>query len=95
MRFEWDEDKAKTNVRKHGIGFDEAKTVFFEEDALLFSDPDHSEEDGRFLLVGPSALLRILVVVHCHRVDDEVIRIISARKATRREREAFMAVRSK
>lgn len=64
MRFQWDEDKATANERKHGVSFEEAQTVFFEEEALLYDDPDHSEDEDRFLLVGPSAKLRLLVVVH-------------------------------
>lgn len=91
MRFEWNESKAESNRRKHGVSFEEARTVFFEDDALLYDDPDHSDDEQRFLLVGPSASLRLLVVVHWCREDDEVIRIISARMATRRERAAFVA----
>ena len=79
MRFEWDEDKARANVQKHGVSFEEARTVFFEEDALLYDDPDHSADEDRFLLVGPSAMLRI----------------ISARRATRRERRSYVAQRSR
>lgn len=94
MRFEWDDDKARANEQKHGVSFEEAQTVFFEEDALLYDDPDHSEDEDRFLLVGPSARLRLLVVVHCYRESDEVIRIISAREATRPERRAYVAARS-
>ncbi|MCK5799917.1 MAG: BrnT family toxin [Deltaproteobacteria bacterium] len=90
MRFEWDEDKARLNAQKHGVTFEEAETVFFEEEAWIYDDPDHSEDEQRFLLVGPSASLRLLVVVHCFREDGEIIRIISVRKATRRERRAFM-----
>ena len=94
MRFEWDEDKASRNERKHGVSFEEAQTVFYETSALLYEDPDHVDEEDRYLLVGPSARLRILVVVHCVRESEDVIRIISARQATRREREAFVAARS-
>ena len=95
MRFEWDEDKARTNVQKHGVSFEEAQTVFFAEDALVYDDPDHSEDEDRFLLIGPSASLRLLVVVHCLREEADVIRIISARGLTHRERQAFVADRSK
>lgn len=94
MRFEWDEDKAEANVRKHAVSFEEAQTVFFDEDALLYDDPDHSDDEQRLLLIGPSAVLRLLVVVHCYRESDEVMRIISARRATRRERHAYVAARS-
>lgn len=94
MRFEWDGDKASDNERKHGVTFEEAQTVFYEVSALLYEDPDHFDDEDRYLLVGPSARLRILVVVHCVRVSEDVIRLISARQATRREREAFVAARS-
>ena len=69
--------------------FTEARSVFYEGNTLLFDDPEHSEEEQRYLLVGPSVVGRVLVVVHCWREDDELIRIVSARKATRRERDAF------
>jgi len=95
IRFEWNERTARTNYEKHGVRFEEARTVFFEEDALFYDDPDHSDDEERFLLVGPSAMLRLLVVVHCCREPDEVIRIISARKATRRERRAYVEARSR
>jgi uncharacterized DUF497 family protein len=95
MRFEWDEVKARANRKKHGVTFDEARTVFYEESALLFDDPDHSDDEDRFLLLGPSAARRLLVVVHCYRENDDVIRIISAREATRRERDAFVTRGSK
>lgn len=85
LHFEWDEQKAKANIKKHGISFDEAKTVFSDEHARLISDPDHSEDEERFVLLGYSSGLKLLVVCHCYRVDDSVIRIISARKATRHE----------
>ena len=85
LHFEWDEPKAKANVRKHGISFDEAKTVFYDEKARLIADPDHSESEDRFVLMGYSSGLKLLVVCHCYRADGNVIRIISARKATRTE----------
>ena len=85
LHFEWDEQKAKANIKKHGISFDEAKTVFSDEHARLISDPDHSDDEERFVLLGYSSGLKLLVVCHCYRVDDRVIRIISARKATRHE----------
>ena len=85
LHFEWDEQKAKANIKKHGISFDEAKTVFSDEHARLISDPDHSENEEQFVLLGYSSGLKLLVVCHCYRVDDSVIRIISARKATRHE----------
>lgn len=85
LRFIWDENKNKTNQKKHGISFDEAKTVFFDENAVEFQDPDHSKED-RFVLLGFSFKLRMLVVCYCYRENDTVVRIISARKATNKER---------
>ena len=85
LHFEWDEPKAKANIKKHGVSFDEAKTVFLDERARLISDPDHSENEERFVLLGYSSGLKLLVVCHCYRVDGNVIRIISARKATRQE----------
>ncbi len=89
MNFEWDENKAATNQQKHGITFQEAATVFQDEDALPIFDPDHSEDEDRFILLGMSSILRILVVCHCYRANDDVIRIISARKATRNESSTY------
>ena len=89
LRFEWDGRKDASNRRKHGISFDEAKTVFADEHALLLDDPDHSDGEDRLVMLGLSAALRTLVVCHCYRKEDEVIRIISARKATRPEREIY------
>lgn len=86
LRFAWDERKAAANRRKHGVSFEEARTVFFDENALLRPDEEHSEDEDRFVLLGLSAELRILVVCHCYRQRDEVIRIISARKANSFER---------
>jgi uncharacterized DUF497 family protein len=85
LKFEWDTRKATANLKKHGISFDEAKSAFFDEQAKLIDDPDHSEDEDRFILLGLSHSLRIVVVCHCYRGDDDVIRIISARKATTRE----------
>lgn len=87
--FAWDEAKDRENQRKHGVSFEEAKTVFYDEHAMRFFDPDHSEEEERFLMLGMSLRLRILVVCHCDREDDSVIRIISARKATRDEQASY------
>ncbi len=84
IRFEWDPKKAKSNEKKHGVSFDEARSVFFDEQALLLEDPQPLHEEERFVLMGLSASLRLLVVVHALR-DGDVIRIISARKATRLE----------
>jgi len=85
MRFEWDERKSRTNKRKHKVSFEEAQTVFLDENAIRFFDPDHSEDEDRFIMLGMSFALRVLVVCHCYREDDSVIRIISARKADKRE----------
>jgi len=87
--FVWDESKNRVNRRKHGISFEEAKTVFYDENAWEYFDPDHSEEENRFILLGMSARLRVLVVCHCFRERELVIRIISARRANRQEQEAY------
>ena len=90
IQFEWDSRKAASNLKKHGVSFDEAKSVFFDEFAVQFYDPDNSElEDDRFLLLGLSHNSRILLVCHCERDSGDTIRIISARKATLRERKAY------
>ena len=92
IRFEWDPRKASLNRSRHGVSFEEAQTVFSDQEALLIADPDHSEEEDRFVLLGLSSVLRILVVCHCYRVDsdeEQVIRIISARKAGRGERAQY------
>ena len=85
LRFEWDEAKNRQNVRKHGVSFDEAQTVFLDDYAIRFYDPDHSQDEERFIMLGMSFKLQILVVCHCYRKSDSLIRIISARKATRHE----------
>jgi uncharacterized DUF497 family protein len=85
MKCTWDREKATANQRKHGIAFEEAQTVFEDGNALRIYDPDHSEDEDRFLLLGLSSVLRMLVVCHCYREVDEQIRIISARKATKTE----------
>lgn len=90
-QFDWDPAKARVNLREHGIAFDEAETVFSDDQALLLDDPDHSVDEDRLLLLGLSAKLRVLVVVHCYREDDQVIRLISARKATPTERAQYSA----
>jgi uncharacterized DUF497 family protein len=87
LRFEWDPAKAASNRRKHGVSFEEAQTVFTGERALLLDDPDHSVTEERFIPLGLSAAVRVLVVVHCYRARHDVIRIISARRARQRERE--------
>jgi uncharacterized DUF497 family protein len=85
LRFDWDERKNKSNRAKHGIWFEEAQSVFSDAHARVFDDPEHSEAEERFLLLGMSSAARPLVVVHCYRESDSVVRIISARKATKKE----------
>ena len=89
ITFDWDNAKNLTNKKKHGISFEEAQTVFVDEHALLIHDPDHSSDEDRFILLGLSARLRLLVVCQSYRKSDEVIRIISARKATREEQKQY------
>jgi uncharacterized DUF497 family protein len=89
LQFVWDSRKAKGNAKKHGVTFEEAETVFFDESALLLADPDHSEEEDRFILLGASARLRLLVVCHCCRESESTIRLFSARKADREERRQY------
>ena len=89
LRFEWDAHKATANVKKHGVSFDEAKSVFQDERAKLIDDPDHSGDEDRFVLLGLSHTLRLLVVCHCYRIDGNIIRIISARKASAREAKSY------
>jgi uncharacterized DUF497 family protein len=86
LRFDWDPRKAGENRRKHGVSFEEARTVFLDDSALLRPDEEHSTEKDRFVLLGVSARLRTVVVCHCYRSEDEVIRLISARKANVAER---------
>ena len=88
LRFEWDSRKSAANKRKHGVSFEEAQTVFYDDRAILIEDDEDDEED-RFVLLGISAALRMLVVCHCHREKDSVKRIISARKANRTERKDY------
>ena len=89
LRFEWDPAKAIANARKHGVSFEDAQTVFSDERARLIDDPDHSHEEERFVLLGLSSSLRLLVVAHCYRSEGGVIRIISARRATRTEERSY------
>ena len=89
MIFVWDENKSEINIRKDGVSFPEAQSVFDDYDALQIYDPDHSEEEDRFILLGMSSALRVLVVCHCFRENDEQIRIISARKATKNEKSTY------
>ena len=89
LRFEWDPRKAAANLRKHGVSFSEAQTVFTDEHGVVIDDAEHSAEEDRFVLLGVSAASRTLVVVHCYRTAERVIRILSARKADRLERRQY------
>lgn len=89
ISFEWDENKDRINRHKHGISFEEAKTVFYDESAILFDDPDHSEEEERFLIIGTTIKEKICIVSHCYRDRESTVRIISARKATKNERQIY------
>ena len=89
LDFIWDEDKNKKNIISHNISFEEAKTVFFDPYAKVIFDPDHSKEEDRFIILGLSKFLNILVVCHCYKENDSIIRIISARKATLKERKQY------
>lgn len=89
IRFDWDPDKNRINTRKHKVSFEEASTAFLDESALLINDPDHSDEEDRFILLGLSSSLRILLVCHCYREEGGLIRIVSARKADSLENQAY------
>lgn len=89
LRFEWDPKKNAVNMRRHKVSFDEAASAFLDENGLLIADPDHSDGEDRFVLLGLSSTLRLLLVCHCYKTDDGLIRIISARKADRQERETY------
>lgn len=85
IHFAWDKHKAVLNQKKHGVSFEEAKTVFYDDNAVEFFDPDHSEKEDRFIMLGMSFMARVLVVCHCVREKGSMIRIISARKGTKQE----------
>jgi len=89
ISFEWDSSKAASNAKKHGVSFEEAKTVFYDEHALLISDPDHSTTEERFIIMGLSSTMRVLVVVHCFRKSSSSIRVISARRAGTKEQQPY------
>ena len=94
LRFEWDENKNTNNKTKHGISFEEASSVFYSDDAIVFDDPDHSTlKEERFLIIGYSNKANCLTVAHCLRENETVIRIISARKSTRSERDEYLKLR--
>ena len=87
--FTWDDRKAADNLRKHGVSFEEAATVFMDENARLLHDPDHSSDEDRFILLGLSSIIRLLVVCHAYRSNDQEIRIISSRKANKQETKQY------
>lgn len=89
MKFDWDPAKAKRNLKKHGVSFDEAKSVFYDDFAREFYDEGHSDDEDRFLLLGVSNTARILLICQCELESKEIIRIISARKATAKERQLY------
>lgn len=89
LRFAWDERKNRANRAKHGVWFEEAQSAFHDPHARMFYDPEHSEEEDRFLLLGMSSAERVLVVVHCYRESESLVRIISAREATKKEVRAY------
>jgi uncharacterized protein len=86
MKFQWDPAKAAQNLKKHGVSFEEAKSAFYDDLAVQFFDDEHSSEEDRFLLLGMSSQAKLLVVCHCERGQSETVRIVSARKATKREK---------
>ena len=90
VKFEWDENKNQANIQKHGISFEEAITVFKDLNALVITDESHSDGEDRFLLIGYSSKANLLVVCHCYRLNDSVIRIISARKANKGETSKYL-----
>ena len=90
LSFEWDARKSALNAKKHGVSFEEAKSVFVDEHAKLIDDPDHSEDEDRFVLLGLSSALRLLLVCHCYRGEGNVIRIITARKANANESKSYL-----
>jgi uncharacterized protein len=89
IRFSWDDQKAAQNLKKHGVSFEDATTVFFDENAREFFDPDHSADEDRFLMLGFDCRLRLLVVSYCFYREERQIRIITARKATTKEKDDF------
>jgi len=93
LKFEWDTKKDKSNSKKHGVTFEEAKTVFFDEYAIQFFDPDHSEGEDRFILLGTSFKSKTIIVCHCFRENETLVRIISARKADKDEEQAYWSER--
>jgi len=95
LRFEWDGPKDRANIRKHGVSFEEARTVFYDENAIQFFDPDHSDDEDRFILVGLSFKPRVLIVCHCFRESETVVRLVSARRADQEEEQEYWRGRQK
>lgn len=93
LEFEWDKKKDNSNIKKHGVSFDEAKTAFYDEYAIQFYDPEHSKDENRFLLLGTSFKLNALVVCHCFREEEKIVRIISARIADKKEQKVYWSER--
>ena len=93
IEFEWDSKKEKANTKKHGVTFEEARTSFYDEHTLQFLDPENSEDEDRFILLGTSFKLNTLVVCHCFRQDEKIVRIISARKADKDEAKVYWSER--
>jgi len=89
VRYEWDPRKSRSNKAKHGVSFEEARTAFLDEHARVIPDVEHSEEEDRFILMGMSIELRVLIVCHCYRASDQLVRIISARRADASERRQY------
>ncbi|MEE4607380.1 MAG: BrnT family toxin [Desulfobacteraceae bacterium] len=89
LRFDWDPRKGQANLKKHGVSFDEARTAFYDENGIQFSDPDHSVSEERFILLAMSIRLRAVVVCHCFRESETLVRIISARKANADEEREY------
>ena len=94
LKFEWDPKKDKSNAKKHGVSFEEAQTTFYDDQAIVFDDPDHSDEEDRFILLGINHKLNTLIVCHCYREKETIIRIISARKAHKEEEQYYWTQRS-
>lgn len=90
IKFDWDENKNTINKKKHGLSFEEAKEVFFDDNAVLFDDPDHSVGEERFLIIGMIKSQKICIVSHCYKDNDDIIRIISAREATKNEKKSYL-----
>lgn len=93
IKFEWDTDKATSNKKKHGVSFEEAHSVFYDEFAVQFFDEDNADSEDRFLMLGFSDEARLLIVCHCERNQGDTIRIISARKATKNERSYYQGIK--